>query len=316
MKIDSNILITGSDGMVGKAVVSKLKSDNYSNLLLPNFEELDIRDQKKLDDYFVKNKPEYVIHLAARVGGIAANIAAPAEFLYDNLMIECNVIHAAHKYGVKKLLFLGSSCIYPRGSKQPMKEEYLLSGKLEPTNEGYALAKICGLKLCEYYNRQYGSNFISIMPCNIYGINDHFDPKNSHVISALILKFHEAKKKDKPFVEVWGTGSARREFLYVDDAAEAILYFINHHDSKDMPPFVNTGYGADVSIRELAEMVKKITEYNGEIRFNTDYPDGMSKKLLDSSRARVLGWSAKISLQEGVKKTYEWFLKNKSGGSV
>ncbi|MFH1840204.1 MAG: GDP-L-fucose synthase [Nanoarchaeota archaeon] len=308
MKTDSKILITGSNGMVGKSLVRALRDKEFTNLLLPSSKDLDLKDQKKVEEFFQINDIEYVFHLAAKVGGIAANISAPAEFLYDNLMMECNIIEISRKFNIKKILFLGSSCIYPKECEQPMKEEYLLSGKLELTNEGYALAKICGLKLCEYYNKQYNTKFISLMPCNIYGPGDHFEPQKSHVISALILKFHEAKIKNLPYVTIWGTGNARREFLYVKDIVEAIIFFFEKET--DLPSFVNIGSGKDVSIIELANLIKKIVDYQGEIKLDPSKPDGMPQKLLDINKARGLGWYATTSLKKGLQKTYDWFLKN------
>jgi GDP-L-fucose synthase len=310
MDINSKILVTGSSGMVGKALVRRLRERGYYFLLLPDLKELNLKNQKEVEDYFEKNKPEYVFHIAAKVGGIASNIAAPAEFLYDNLAMEVNVIESARKNSVKKLLFLGSSCIYPRECEQPMREEYLLTGKLEPTNEGYALAKICGLKLCEYYNKQYGTDFISLMPPNIYGLNDHFGSDSSHVVSALITKFNDAKTQNKEFVEIWGTGSAKREFLFVEDAADAMVYFMENYSAKEIGPFVNIGSGEEVSIKELAFLIKGTIKYNGELRFDSTKPDGMPRKLLDNSKAAILGWKAKTNLREGLEKTADWYLKN------
>lgn len=308
---DKKILITGGNGMVGKALVKKLGGEGYNNLLLPNSKELNLRNQKEVEDYFSINKPEYVFHLAAKVGGIAANMNYPAEFLYDNLAMETNVIESSRKNDVKKLLFLGSSCIYPRECPQPMKEEDLLTGKLEPTNEGYALAKICGLKLCEFYNKQYGTDFINLMPPNIYGVNDHFESEKSHVISALITKFNDANKNKAESVEIWGTGVSRREFLYVDDAADAMFYFMKNYSAKDISPFVNIGSGEDISIKELAFLIKDMIGYKGELKFDPSKPDGMPKKLLDSSKAADLGWKAKTGLKDGLKNTIDWYLKNK-----
>ncbi len=310
MNKNSKILITGSGGMVGKSVTNKLKSEGYNNLLIPSSKELDIRDQPKTRLYFKKNKIEYVIHLAAKVGGIAANIKFPSDFLYDNLAMNMNVISNSKTYNVKKLLFLGSSCIYPRECKQPMKEEYLLTGSLEPTNEGYALAKIAGLKLCEYYNNQYGTNFINLIPPNIYGPNDKFNTNYSHVISALISKFYIGKKKNLPFVEVWGTGDAKREFLYVEDAADAILYFMSKYDYNKYMPFINIGSGKDITIRKLASLISDVVGFNGEIKFDTSKPDGMPQKLLDTSNSEKMGWKAKVRLKEGLEKTYRWFEQN------
>ena len=310
MKKDSKIFITGGTGMVGKSLVKKLKERGYIHLLTPSSKELDLRNQNDVEEYFNKYKPEYVFHLAAKVGGILANIEAPADFLYHNLIMQSNVIESARKYKAKKLLFLGSSCIYPKNSPQPMKEEYLLTGKLEPTNEGYGISKIAGLKLCQYYNKQYKTNFISLMPCNLYGPNDHFDPKKSHVTPALILKFHNAKKENLPFVEIWGTGNVKRELLFVEDLTDAILYFILNYDAKDLDPFINIGYGKEVTIKELAFMIKDIVGYEGEIRFDPDKPEGMSEKLVDVTKSRKLGWKFKTDLKEGLKKTYEWYLEN------
>lgn len=309
----SKILITGSHGMVGTSLINKLRKNGYNNLLTPSSSELDLRDQKITEKYFAENKIDYVIHLAAKVGGIMANIKFSADFLYDNMTIGLNVIENSKKYDIKKLLYLGSSCIYPRECKQPMKEEYLLAGNLEPTNEGYALAKISGLKLCEYYNKQHGTNFISLVDCNLYGPNDHFDPNSSHVIPALILKFHDAKEKKLPFVEIWGTGKSRREFLYIEDATDAILYFMLNYDWDELRPFLNIGLGTDVSITELALLIKDIVGYNGKIKFDASKPDGMPRKLVDVSRATKFGWKAKVSLKEGIKKTYEWFKERKNG---
>lgn len=307
---DSKILVTGSTGMVGHSLVSELKKRGYTNLLLPDMNKIDLRVQKQVNDYFKKEAPEFVFHLAAKVGGISANIASPGGFLYDNLMIVSNVINSAKEYNTKKLLYLGSSCVYPKECKQPMREEDLLSGKLEPTNEGYALAKIAGLKMCEYYNKQYNTNFICLMPCNLYGPYDTFDIKKSHVISSLLLKFHSAKKNKDAVVEIWGSGMARRELLYVDDVAFAMVYFMEKYDASDLPPFINIGLGEDISISELAEMVKDITMFKGKMYFDKTKPEGMMKKLLDISEAKTFGWVPKTSLRDGIEKTYQWFLEN------
>ena len=313
MDKNSRIFITGSNGMVGTSLKKMLRKKGFKNLLTPSSSELDLRNQKETEEYFKKNKIECVIHLAAKVGGIAANIKYPADYLYDNLVMALNVIEASRKYDVKKLLFLGSSCVYPRDSPQPMKEEYLLTGKLEPTNEGYALAKIAGLKLCEYYNKQHGTNFISLMPCNICGPHDKFDSEESHVIPALISKFHHAKENNADYVEVWGTGKARRESLFVDDLADAIIYFMLNYNKDKLSPFLNIGAGEDASIHELALIIQDIVGYKGKIRLDTSKPDGMPKKLLDVSKAPKLGWKAKVSLKEGLKKTYKWYLERKNG---
>jgi len=307
MNKDSKILITGSKGMVGKNLVKKLIKEGYTDLLMPNSNELDLRNQKEVNEYFNNNNIEYIFHLAAKVGGIAANISYPAEFIYDNLMIECNVIEAAKVNKTKKLLFLGSSCIYPTNSPQPMKEEYLLSGRLEPTNEGYALAKICGLKLCEFYNKQYGTNFISIMAPNLYGPMDHFNSANSHVISALISKFHNAKETNKEQVEVWGTGKAKREFLYVGDLVNCLIYFMKEVDH--LPSFINVGSGEDISIKNIANLISKIIGYKGNINFNKSKPDGMLKKKMDISKFKEFGFKVNMKLEMGLKKTYESYLK-------
>lgn len=311
MEKDSKVYITGHNGMVGRAVLEKLRGKGYVNLIFKTSIELDLRNQKAVEKFFKANKPEYIFHFAARVGGIGANIKYPAEFLYENLMISSNVVHAAYKYRVKKLLYLGSSCIYPRECPQPMGEEYLLSGKFEPTNEGYALAKTTGLKLCEFYNKQYGTNFISLVPPNIYGPGDHFGVEISHVMSALIYKFHKAKVDNKRNIEIWGTGDARREFLFVDDLAEACVDFMENIDAKDLSTFINIGVGGDITIKELVSLIKKIIGFEGEIRYDTSKPDGMPRKLLDISRINKLGWKPRVSLTEGIKRTYEWYLSTK-----
>jgi len=307
MNKDSKIYVAGHRGMVGSAILRKLQKEGYSNIITKTSKELDLRIQKDVDDFFKLEKPEYVFLAAAKVGGILANNTYRAEFIYDNLMIQSNVIHSAYKYGVKKLLFLGSSCIYPKYAPQPMKEEYLLSGYLEPTNEPYAIAKIAGIKMCEAYRYQYGCNFISAMPTNLYGPNDNYDLNNSHVLPALIRKFHEAKIYNKKEVIVWGTGNPRREFMHVDDLADACLFLmLNYNDSQ----FVNVGTGKDISIRELAELIKTIVGYEGNIIFDTTKPDGTPRKLLDLNYVHSLGWHHKIELEEGIKMTYQDFLKN------
>lgn len=307
MNKDSKIYVAGHRGMVGSAILRKLQKEGYSNIITKTSQELDLRIQKDVDDFFKLEKPEYVFLAAAKVGGILANNTYRAEFIYDNLMIQSNVIHSAYKYGVKKLLFLGSSCIYPKYAPQPMKEEYLLSGYLEPTNEPYAIAKITGIKMCEAYRHQYGCNFISAMPTNLYGPNDNYDLNNSHVLPALIRKFHEAKIYNKKEVIVWGTGNPRREFMHVDDLADACLFLmLNYNDSQ----FVNVGTGKDISIRELAELIKTIVGYEGNIIFDTTKPDGTPRKLLDLNYMHSLGWHHKIELEEGIKMTYQDFLEN------
>ena len=299
----SKIYVAGHAGLVGSAIMRKLESEGYRNIVTRTFEELDLTDQKATREFFEKERPEYVFLAAAKVGGIQANSVYPADFIYINLMIECNVIKASHEFGVKKLLFLGSSCIYPKLAPQPIKEEYLLSGYLEETNEPYALAKISGMKMCQYFNKQYGTNFISVMPTNLYGPNDNFDLNTSHVLPALIRKFHEAKVNNAPYVEIWGTGTPRREFLYVDDLADACLFLMKNYSGND---FFNVGTGEDVTIRELAELIGEVVGYKGELKFDTSKPDGTPRKLLDVTRIHEAGWRHKIELKEGLEKTYVW----------
>ncbi|WP_088894609.1 GDP-L-fucose synthase [Leptolyngbya ohadii] len=307
MNQDAKIYVAGHNGLVGSAIVRVLQAHGYDNLLLRTSKELDLRRQTEVEAFFAQERPDYVFLAAAKVGGIGANNTYRAEFLYDNLMLEANVIHAAHQSGVTKLLFLGSSCIYPKLCPQPMREEYLLTGFLEPTNEPYAIAKIAGLKLCENYCRQYGVNFISAMPTNLYGINDNFDLANSHVLPALIRKFHEAKLNNAPAVEIWGTGTALREFLFVDDLADALLFLMQHYNEQD---FINVGTGEEVSIRELALTIQAIVGYTGELHFDSTKPDGTPRKLLDTTRLQQLGWQPKTSLKEGIEQTYQWFQEN------
>jgi len=313
MKFDSKIYVAGHRGLVGSALVRKLTELGYTNLITRAHVELDLTRQTKVEDFFDKERPEYVFLAAAKVGGILANSTYPAEFIYNNIVVQSNVIHNSYLFGVKKLLFLGSSCIYPRDCPQPMKEDYLLSGYLEPTNEPYAIAKIAGIKMCHSYNRQYGTNFISVMPTNLYGPNDNFDIQNAHVLPALIRKFHEAKVAGQKEVVVWGTGSPRREFLYVDDLADACIFLMNNYNSSEI---INIGVGKDISIKELALMVKEIVGFDGEIVFDTSKPDGTPIKLLDVSKLSSLGWQAKISLKEGIKKTYRWYTELLKGGKV
>lgn len=369
MKLTKNtkIYIAGHNGMVGSAIKRRLEADGYNNLVLRTRKELDLTNQSDVQKFFEQEKPEVVIIAAARVGGILANDTYRAEFIYDNLMIEANIIHAAYKNNVEKLIFLGSSCIYPKFAPQPMKEEYLLTGELEPTNEPYAIAKIAGIKLCENYYKQYGCNFYSVMPTNLYGPNDNFDLETSHAFPALIRKFHEAKEKQKSevrsqksenqknvipdepvplsssvnpetqqsqnpnnvilneakrneeshfqnFVTLWGTGSPKREFLYVEDLADAIVYLMNKIDAKDLYEqgltHINIGTGEDLSIAELADTIKNIVGFEGEIKYDSTKPDGTPRKLMDVSRLHELGWKHKTSLEEGIKKTYQWFLDN------
>jgi len=303
----SKIYVAGHRGMVGSAIVRRLEKEGFTNITYRTSSEVDLRNQQEVDLFFKNAKPEYVFLAAAKVGGIQANNTYRAEFLYDNLMIASNVIHTAHKYSVKKLLFLGSSCIYPKMAPQPLKEEYLLSGFLEPTNEPYAIAKIAGIKLCETYFDQYGANFISAMPTNLYGPNDNYDLNNSHVLPALLRKFHEAKLNQSPAVEIWGTGSPLREFLHVDDLAEACLFIMNNYNEK---AFVNLGSGQEISIKNLALMIKDIVGFEGELIFNTDKPDGTPRKLMDVSKLANAGWQYQINLEEGIRNVYELALND------
>ena len=318
MQKNSKIFIAGSNGLVGSAIVRRLRSGGYINLLTPEIDELDLTDAKAVADFFAAEKPEYVILAAAKVGGIHANNTFPADFIHINLTIQNNVIHQAFISGVKRMLFLGSSCIYPKLALQPMREEQLLTGLLEPTNEPYAIAKIAGIKMCESYNRQYGTKFVAVMPTNLYGPGGNFHPENSHVLPALIRRFHEAKCKGKSEVVVWGTGTPMRELLYVDDMADGSVFVLELDDATlaekllnyPEPCFVNLGTGVDVTIRELAEAVKAVVGFDGELVFDTTKPDGTKRKLLDVSRMKSLGWEAKVSLRDGIEKTYEWFLKH------
>lgn len=304
------IYVAGHRGLVGSALVRKLKADGFLNIVTRTHEELDLTRQTEVENFFAREQPSYVILAAAKVGGIYANDTYPADFIMQNLQIECNVIDAAHKNGVEKLLFLGSSCIYPRECPQPIKEEYLLSGYLEKTNEAYALAKIAGLKMCAFYNQQYGTDYISVMPCNLYGVNDNFSPENSHVLPALMRKFHEAKEKNESTVTVWGSGRPLREFLNVDDLADACLFLMDHYKGNE---FFNVGYGKEITILELAEMMKRVTGFQGEIILDSSKPDGTPRKLTDISRLKEMGWKPKICLEEGLKQTYEWYKANKAG---
>jgi GDP-L-fucose synthase len=304
---DSRIYVAGHRGLVGSAIVRRLEGEGFSNILTATREQLDLRDQAAVNSWFQANSPEYVFLVAGTVGGIWANSTRPAEFIYDNLMIHATVVHAAYMYGVRKLLYLGSSCIYPRECPQPMKEAYLLTGPLEPTNEPYAVAKIAGIKLCQAYRRQYGSDFISAMPTNLYGPNDNFDLKSSHVLPALIRKFHDAKINGHEQVSVWGTGAPRREFLHVDDLADACLFIMRNWD-EDI--HINVGTGTDLTIRELAETVRDVVHPEAELVWDTSKPDGMPQKLLDLTRLHHLGWHHSIELREGIRSTYRWFLEN------
>ncbi|KKI93265.1 GDP-L-fucose synthase [Bacillus sp. SA1-12] len=307
MKKDSKIYVAGHRGLVGSAIVRRLENEGYTNLVYKTSKELDLRDKGQVDQFFETEKPDYVFLAAAKVGGIVANNEYPADFIRDNLLIQTNIIDAAYRNSVEKLLFLGSTCIYPKLAQQPLKEEYLLTGELEPTNEPYAIAKIAGIKMCESYNRQYGTKYISVMPTNLYGPNDNFDLHTSHVLPALIRKFHEAKESNAPFVEVWGTGSPKREFLYSDDLADACVYLINHYEGNEI---VNIGVGEDISIKELAQKVKAVVGYKGEIQFDTSKPDGTPRKLVDVTKLNSLGWKANTTLEDGLEKAYQWFLDN------
>jgi GDP-L-fucose synthase len=307
MKNDSKIYVAGHRGLVGSAIVRMLTEKGYNNLVYRTSKELDLRDKFAVDSFFAEEKPEFVFLAAAKVGGIVANNEYPADFIRDNLLIQTNIIDAAYRNNVEKLLFLGSTCIYPKMAPQPLKEEYLLTGLLEPTNEPYAIAKIAGIKMCESYNRQYGTQYISVMPTNLYGENDNFDLHTSHVLPALIRKFHESKENNAPFVEVWGTGSPKREFLYADDLANASIYLMNNYSGNE---FVNIGVGEDITIKELAEKIKDVIGYTGGIKFDTSKPDGTPRKLVDVTKLNSLGWKASISLDEGLKRAYQWFLEN------
>lgn len=306
MQKESKIYVAGHRGMVGSAIVRKLKAEGYENIITRSSKELDLRNQLAVSNFFAEEKPEYVFLAAAKVGGIVANNTYRAEFLYDNLQLQNNVIHYSYVNGVKKLMFLGSSCIYPKLAPQPLKEDYLLTGVLEPTNEPYAIAKIAGIKMCESYRAQYGCNFISVMPTNLYGYNDNYHPQNSHVLPALIRKFHEAKVENKAEVEIWGTGSPLREFLFSDDLADACFFLMQNYDEAQ---FINIGVGHDISIKDLALLVKRIVGYEGELTFNTSKPDGTPRKLMDVSKLHSLGWKHKIELAEGIELAYEDFLK-------
>jgi len=315
MDYSSKIYIAGHNGMVGSAILRLLEKQGYKNIVTRTKEELDLLDVKAVADFFASEKPEYVILAAAKVGGILANNNYPADFLYQNLQIQNNVIHQSYLSGVKKLLFLGSSCIYPRECPQPIKEEYLLTGLLESTNEPYAIAKIAGIKMCQSYNRQYGTNFIAVMPTNLYGPNDNFDLKNSHVLPALLRKFHEAKINGNESVEVWGTGSPKREFLHVDDMAEACLFVLqNFSPTKEQNEngeiFFNVGTGQDLEIKELAEIIKEVVDFKGKIVFDTSKPDGTPQKLLDVGKLYDLGWKEKFSLKEGIEDVYKLYLNS------
>ncbi|MBA3011126.1 MAG: GDP-L-fucose synthase [Proteobacteria bacterium] len=313
MKPESKIFIAGARGLAGSAIIRRLEESGYTQLLCPGHAELELMDPAAVLNYFKKHAPEYVILAAARVGGILANSTYPAEFIYENLMIQNNIIHQSWVHGVRKLIFLGSSCVYPKHCPQPIREDHLMTGPLEPTNSAYALAKIAGIEMCWAYNRQYGTAFIPVMPTNLYGPNDNFDLKTSHVLSALIRKFHEAKKSRTDFVTIWGSGSPRREFLYADDLADACLFLLNKEiDVKDplTPPLFNIGTGKEITIKDLAEMIREICGCECEIRFDASKPDGTPRKLLDVSRMKALSWEAETNLRSGIEKTYQWYINN------
>lgn len=318
---ESVIYLAGHRGMVGSAIYRRLKELGYDNILTRTHAELDLLSQQAVRDFFNEEKPDYVVIAAAKVGGIYANDTFPADFIYQNLMIEANLVHEAWQVGVKDLLFLGSSCIYPKFAEQPMQEAALLTGGLESTNEPYAIAKIAGIKLCESYNRQYGTSYRSVMPTNLYGINDNFHPKNSHVIPALLRRFHECKVENSPQIKVWGTGNAMREFLYVTDMAEACVHVMNleqkiyTENTEPMLSHINVGTGQDVTIKELAETISDVVGYQGEIVWDSSMPDGTPRKLMDVSRLRALGWEAKTSLREGLETTYRWFVQQEDKNS-
>jgi len=303
MERNARIYVAGHSGLIGSAVVRKLKSMDYKNIITRTHKEMDLKERNKVAEFFKKEGPEYVFLAAARVGGIYANSTFPAEFIYENLMIQTNVIDLSYRYGVKKLLFLASSCIYPKTCKQPMREEYLLTGPIEPTNEAFGIAKLAGVKMCQAYNRQYGTHFVSIVPANAYGINDHFD-EDGHVVASLIKNFHEAKVKGNESITIWGTGRPKREFFYADDLADACIFLMDQYNENEP---INVGTGLDTSVAELAELVKRTVGFKGNISYDTTKPDGNPARLLDTSRITALGWKSKITLEEGLKMTYDWF---------
>jgi GDP-L-fucose synthase len=307
------VFVAGHRGLVGRALVRRLEADGFERLLLRRRTELDLRDAHAVDAFFAEQQPAYVFLAAAKVGGIVANDTYPADFIRDNLAIQLNVIDAAHRHGTAKLLFLGSSCVYPKHAPQPMREEYLLTGPLEPTNEPYAIAKIAGLKMCEAYRRQYGSSFISVMPTNLYGPHDNFDLETSHVLPALIRRFHEAKLAGAPQVTLWGSGSPMREFLHVDDLADACVFLMRSYDDAGL---VNIGWGRDIAIRDLAALVASVVGYEGRIEWDATKPDGTPRKLLDTSRLNALGWTPRITLEDGVRQTYEWYVREGPGATT
>ncbi len=310
MDENARIYVAGHTGLVGSAMVRRLRAEGCTNIITASHAKLDLTRQADVESFFAGQRPEYVFLCAARVGGILANSTYPAQFIYDNIMIASNVIHASYRFGVKKLLNLGSSCIYPKLAPQPLREDALLTGPLEPTNEAYAVAKIAAIKLCRYYNDQYGTDFMSVMPTNLYGPGDNFDLASSHVLPALIRRFHEAKETGARSVVLWGTGTPRREFLHADDLARACVHLMKHHSARDIGEFVNIGTGTDVTIAELARIVARIVGYEGALEWDTAKPDGTPRKLLDVSRIRSLGWEPAIGLEEGIADTYRWFLEN------
>ncbi|UJF34318.1 GDP-L-fucose synthase [Paenibacillus hexagrammi] len=307
MEKGAKIYVAGHRGLVGSAILRKLQSEGYSNLVYRNSKELDLRNYGEVRQFFNEENIDYVFLAAAKVGGIVANNDYPADFIRDNLLIQTNIIEAAYQTKVEKILFLGSTCIYPKLAPQPLKEEYLLTGELEQTNEPYAIAKIAGIKMCQSYNRQYGTKYISVMPTNLYGPNDNFDLEKSHVLPAMIRKFHEAKERSLPQVEIWGTGTPKREFLHADDLADACLFLMKTYEDDEI---INVGVGDDISIKELAELVQQVVGYEGELYFNTTKPDGTPRKLVDVAKINDLGWQAKITLEDGVRSAYQWFLDN------
>jgi len=304
MKINSSIYVAGHRGLVGSAIIRALKQKGFENLITRTHSELELMDSVAVRKFFEETKPEYVFLAAAKVGGIHANSTYPAEFIRENLLVQTNVIHEAWRHKVEKLMFLGSSCIYPKLCPQPIKEEYLLTGELESTNDAYALAKIAGIKTCQSYNKQYGTKFFSVMPTNLYGINDNFHPENSHVLPALIRKFHEAKLSNAESVSIWGDGTARREFLHTDDLAAAVLFLMDNYDDSAI---VNVGCGEDQTIRELAETIQKVVDYSGRLEFDTSYPNGTPQKILDISKINSLGWKPSLPLKEGLMQVYQWY---------
>jgi GDP-L-fucose synthase len=308
MEKESKIYVAGGNGLVGSAIVRRLAGE-YENVLTSDVSDFDLTDPRATDAFFAREKPEYVFLAAAKVGGIKANDTYPADFIRINLLIQTNLIDAAYRYGVKKLLFLGSSCIYPKHAPQPMKEEYLLTGPLEPTNDAYAIAKIAGIILCQSYNRQHGTNFIAAMPTNLYGPGDNFDLQTSHVLPAMIRKFHDAKTAGRNTVELWGTGTPRREFLFVEDLADALVFLMDHLEPTRERTFLNVGVGQDVTIAQLAGLVQEAVGFKGDIQWNTDMPDGTPRKLMEVSKLTALGWKATHSLKQGIEKTYKWFLE-------